>query len=273
MFFTGATSPKDNPHEYIASIDNLFHYYERCVAEKSESHCREGDDRRLPNGDAAIFTASMQGQHPLCDGVPLIVNTQGWIKGVGARLLMQLVSRIRPHHVVQLVSQKEGSLDFSDCCSSAILSSAIDETVSPNVVAVTERTHTCLIHLVDAIAASPTAFVLDHLFARSPLLTEDTICFAFSLQVSANERRTLQLTSYFGDPSTFSTYQVPWQRMRIRLMQHDVYPSQVMFALNASVVALAVDKQDLQLSEEARVVTALYCRQTAIAFMPLMTAY
>ncbi|KAG1048911.1 hypothetical protein G6F43_008731 [Rhizopus delemar] len=65
-FFLGATSPRSNPEYYLACISELIRHYRYHQSEEDE------------------------------DWVPLVVNTQGWISGVGYELLMSQIREIGP---------------------------------------------------------------------------------------------------------------------------------------------------------------------------------
>ena len=69
--FVGASSPKDDAMHYLSCIFQIFDtYMQRCMSGS-----------------------------PL----PLIVNTQGWVKGLGVPILMELIRYIRPSVLVQMV--------------------------------------------------------------------------------------------------------------------------------------------------------------------------
>ncbi|MCO5585001.1 hypothetical protein L7F22_038933 [Adiantum nelumboides] len=74
--FLGDTSPKNDPGTYIAAIQNLLASYRNSWASQ---------------------------------GVPLIVNTQGWVKGLGAQLLSQIEAIVEPSLILNI--SEEGDLN------------------------------------------------------------------------------------------------------------------------------------------------------------------
>mmetsp|Transcript_37938 Transcript_37938/g.43333 ORF Transcript_37938/g.43333 Transcript_37938/m.43333 type:complete len:602 (+) Transcript_37938:112-1917(+) len=76
-FFFGSTNSRNNPTTYLEMISDLLSFYTLYI----EEHC-SGDERKMP----------------------LIINTDGWIKGFGFEILTTLVQNIRPTFVLQLTS-------------------------------------------------------------------------------------------------------------------------------------------------------------------------
>lgn len=77
--FFGENSPRDDPETYVAAIHDLIEYF--------RSEVQEGQP------DAS-------GVH---HRVPLIVNTQGWIKGLGADLAARIEPLLRPTHIFDVI--------------------------------------------------------------------------------------------------------------------------------------------------------------------------
>ncbi|EPQ28063.1 uncharacterized protein PFL1_04390 [Pseudozyma flocculosa PF-1] len=78
--FVGDTSPKDDPASYVQAIEELVGWY-----------------RAEVQRDAATGQLT-----------PLVVNTQGWVKGLGADLGMRIETLLCPTHVYELVAPVEG---------------------------------------------------------------------------------------------------------------------------------------------------------------------
>lgn len=81
--FIGSTSPRSSPSHYLASVDSLFQTYRTEV--------------------------QTPGLEPLADNriseyIPLVVNTMGWVKGLGASLLESIEEIVQPTHVFELQS-------------------------------------------------------------------------------------------------------------------------------------------------------------------------
>lgn len=68
-YFFGDVSPKSNPDEYLNTFEALLGHYRAVCAPA---------------------------------GLPLVVNTQGWVRGIGLDLLRACIGAAAPHHVVQI---------------------------------------------------------------------------------------------------------------------------------------------------------------------------
>eukprot|EP00949_MAST-11_sp_MAST-11-sp1_P002756 g2756.t1 len=71
--FVGDISPRSNPDLYLASIDTLL-----------------------------LSFSTFLSQSGLAGRVPLVVNTHGWVKGLGHHLVEAIAARIGPNHFVKL---------------------------------------------------------------------------------------------------------------------------------------------------------------------------
>ncbi|KAF9436764.1 Polynucleotide 5'-hydroxyl-kinase grc3 [Entomortierella beljakovae] len=92
-FFVGNNTPKDDPDYYMECIKELVKTYYSEV-----SHTRkweETDDDYHSDDDED-------------DHIPLIINTQGWIKGMGYDLLLQLLDYTAPSHIYGFHSPSVG---------------------------------------------------------------------------------------------------------------------------------------------------------------------
>jgi len=85
-FFYGRISPKDDPSEYIKLIQLLFDHYQ--------------------NNFSSEF--------------PLVINQQGWVKGLGLSLLVDILRIVSPCYAIQMQSQEFESRNLSEDLSSAI---------------------------------------------------------------------------------------------------------------------------------------------------------
>ncbi|KAJ1961090.1 Polynucleotide 5'-hydroxyl-kinase grc3 [Dispira parvispora] len=75
----GDNSPRDNPDEYLAAIASLYHVY-----------CHELAGHPSPESDSTDSSCA----------IPLVINTQGWVKGLGYSLLLDMVDLISLTHTV-----------------------------------------------------------------------------------------------------------------------------------------------------------------------------
>ncbi|GAC98470.1 hypothetical protein PHSY_006064 [Pseudozyma hubeiensis SY62] len=77
--FVGDVSPRDDPESYVAAVLDLIEYFRAQV--------QPGD----PNEDG------------VSQRVPLVINTQGWIKGLGADLASRIEPMLRPTHIFDVI--------------------------------------------------------------------------------------------------------------------------------------------------------------------------
>lgn len=84
--FVGDVSPRDDPESYVAAVLDLIEYF-RAQIQPGDSN-EDGVSQR----------------------VPLVINTQGWIKGLGADLASRIEPMLRPTHIFDVVPR--GSSDL-----------------------------------------------------------------------------------------------------------------------------------------------------------------
>ena len=85
--YVGATSPRSSPAHYLAAIQALLETY------KLEVQTSMSDDEST---DTRVS-----------DVVPLVVNTMGWTKGLGADLNAKVEELAEPTHVFEIVGPEE----------------------------------------------------------------------------------------------------------------------------------------------------------------------
>ena len=79
--FFGSVSAKADPSSYVAAIASLLSQYETLAKKEYQ------DERN---------------QHE-CGAFPLVVNTSGWVKGMGFEILSSIVDAVKPGHIIQIV--------------------------------------------------------------------------------------------------------------------------------------------------------------------------
>lgn len=77
--FIGDVSPRDDPESYVAAVHDLIEYF--------RAEIQPGQ-----NGTSSEWQR-----------VPLVINTQGWIKGLGADLASRLEPMLRPTHIFDVI--------------------------------------------------------------------------------------------------------------------------------------------------------------------------
>ncbi|SNX87526.1 uncharacterized protein MEPE_06236 [Melanopsichium pennsylvanicum] len=84
--FIGDSSPKDDPESYVAAIYDLMVHFRHHIQPGSETSSNGIGKER----------------------VPLVINTMGWIKGLGAELAARLEPILRPTHIIDVVPRGGG---------------------------------------------------------------------------------------------------------------------------------------------------------------------
>lgn len=77
--FIGDVSPRDDPESYVAAVHDLMDFF-RARIQPGEPNENGGSHR-----------------------VPIVINTQGWIKGLGADLAARIVPILRPTHIFDVI--------------------------------------------------------------------------------------------------------------------------------------------------------------------------
>ncbi|KAK3846193.1 MAG: hypothetical protein J3R72DRAFT_380259, partial [Linnemannia gamsii] len=108
-FFVGNSTPRDDPDYYIACVKELVKTYYGEV-----SHTRSWDESDDYHSD------DDEEEH-----IPLIINTQGWIKGMGYDLLIQLLDYTAPSHIFGFHSPSNGDSNLPPSFFSTIREQAL----------------------------------------------------------------------------------------------------------------------------------------------------
>ncbi|CAE1264540.1 GRC3 [Acanthosepion pharaonis] len=186
--FFGEVSPEGNRNHYMMCIRSAINYY-----------------LRMP------------------ERLPLIINTMGWIKGPGKKMLDGIINMIPPDHVVLLNSVKE-RVNPSDLLPKNVMKNQwrFEGEASDRHVG-----STCNWDLT----------VLKSVVRNVEKMTK----------LSNADLRSLTILSYLGknwSPGVSLNHNVPykikWSSLAIHVCQEIVPPSQILYAINASVVALCI---------------------------------
>ncbi|KAG0272786.1 Polynucleotide 5'-hydroxyl-kinase grc3 [Linnemannia exigua] len=222
-FFVGNSTPRDDPDYYMTCLKELVKAYYGEV-----SHTRSWDESDDYHSD------DDEEEH-----IPLIINTQGWIKGMGYDLLIQLLDYTAPSHIFGFHSPSNGDSNLPPSFFSTIRDQALA-----------------------AGREQPT-----FLYVAAVVLGDDSNLSPFTKYHPA-DHRALALLSYFylkqenglaGDAEKgnrlvwdFTQALVvrrPWcwdwaHAKGVWVLFDQVPPSQILYALNASLVALTGDKEN-----------------------------
>ena len=86
--YIGSTTPKSSPSNYLSAIQALIQAYR----EEFQAHVVDNTDLDDPR---------------VADVIPLVVNTMGWTKGLGADLMSKIEDLIEPTHIVEVAAAQE----------------------------------------------------------------------------------------------------------------------------------------------------------------------
>ncbi|XP_024972951.1 polynucleotide 5'-hydroxyl-kinase NOL9 isoform X4 [Cynara cardunculus var. scolymus] len=158
-------------------------------------------------------------------GVPLIVNTPGWVKGIGYDLLVDMLKHIAPSHVVNIcISAKSKNLP-----SGAFWSQDGD------AGAVT------LIEINSARQDSLNRSVLVQKDSRHlrdlSIVTYFRQCFPSDMSISTIKEVARALAAH-------PPYEVPVSAVSIKHLHCEVPKDEIFYSLNATIVGLAVNSED-----------------------------
>ena len=102
-YFYGDISPKQDPEKYLRSTLALYSYFRQHGAQQqqaelpsiavSEGHVPQSPSPSVANAERQMTAAT-----------PLVINTNGWIRGLGLDVLIDILRHVTPTHVVQILS-------------------------------------------------------------------------------------------------------------------------------------------------------------------------
>lgn len=104
----GVNSGLEDPRAYLDAAKNLVQLYQ-CLRRGQTPEAPKGTTKRRKwrsEVAASQASAKAQGQEGFPQEMPLIINTMGWSKGLGADLERQIVQFVEPTHVICLSDGK-----------------------------------------------------------------------------------------------------------------------------------------------------------------------
>ncbi|KAJ3289046.1 Polynucleotide 5'-hydroxyl-kinase nol9 [Rhizoclosmatium sp. JEL0117] len=200
--YLGATSPKNDPDCYSASLSQLWKIYKARVS----------------------------------PDIPLVINTDGWVKGMGFDLLLHSLKEFRPTHLIQLglepSSTAASSKNIRDDLH-ALLNS--DKSLSPVKV----------IHAIghDETTSRPSKFNAADMrnLAMTAYFAQTKMNPSEPVWISSTKQALPKLWNFALNMTSKVPYSVPWKAIRVRFLNVEVPPSQTLIALNGSLVGLVAD--------------------------------
>eukprot|EP01124_Arcella_intermedia_P021940 TRINITY_DN3165_c0_g1_i5.p1 TRINITY_DN3165_c0_g1~~TRINITY_DN3165_c0_g1_i5.p1 ORF type:complete len:507 (+),score=126.01 TRINITY_DN3165_c0_g1_i5:879-2399(+) len=157
--------------------------------------------------------------------MPIIVNTHGWIKGVGYSILMRIIEMISPTDIIQLYNSKFPR-DSNPCETRDLEQRGFlpfhNELPAEHLV----TPKTIVLHSVCSVPVNETL-----------------------IKTSPSDERTLRIISYFKEAinNPLQTFSVPWHSLYFKFIVKTVPPSAALWALNGTIVALStIDPKTLK---------------------------
>ncbi|XP_015578649.1 polynucleotide 5'-hydroxyl-kinase NOL9 isoform X1 [Ricinus communis] len=199
-FFFGDVSSKRDPSTYLKYISTLCNYYrkEYCISNTSES------------------TAKTE--------LPLVVNTPGWVKGVGYDILVDMVKCIAPSHVVKInISSERKNLPAGAFW--------LDEDFCEEV------------NLIEINSARHDSFNRSVLVQKDARLLRDLRIMAYFRQCFSSSLNITTIKELANALASHPPYQVPISSIKIRHLHCQVPHTEIFYSLNASIVGLAVSSE------------------------------
>ncbi|XVE54883.1 hypothetical protein DITRI_Ditri03aG0118100 [Diplodiscus trichospermus] len=179
-FFFGDVSSKRDPSTYLKYIFTLYDYYrkEYCMFDKSKSPGRTE--------------------------LPLVVNTPGWVKGIGYEILVDMLKYISPTHVVKInISAESKNLPGGAFWSNGDCDG--------------------IVNIIEIKSARQDSFNRSQCFpSDKPITTIKELAYALA---------------------SHPPYEVPISCIKIRHLHCQVPSNEIYYSLNSTIVGLAVSSE------------------------------
>lgn len=232
--FFGDNSSKDKPELYIRCIQDVYKTY--------ADHSR--------------------------GKVPLIVNTQGWVKGMGVHLLLDVIRMVKPSHITQFNYTTEENIiknmpaiteEFLMNTPGWTFTDDADEEIGH------EDNQSDRTVYVDANEQSSCGLSFKPVVLQIDSTSESKGPDPSTSKFRPSDQRSLALLAYFSRIVTNNTinearesppavnitalmscipYQIPWNCVAVHVIHTEVPWDQILFSINASVVGLAKIERD-----------------------------
>ncbi|XP_057443033.1 polynucleotide 5'-hydroxyl-kinase NOL9-like [Lotus japonicus] len=198
--FFGDVSSKRDPTSYLNYVFAIYDYYrkEYCSLDKEENS-------------------------PMID-LPLIVNTPGWVKGVGYSVLVDMLKYICPTHVVKIsISSENKNLPAGQFW--------------------LDGEHNGTINLIEINSARQDSLNRSVLVQKDARLLRDLRIMAYFRQCFPSDSDISTIKELAHSLASHCPYEVPIASIKIQHLHREVPSSEMFYSLNASIVGLAVDSE------------------------------
>ncbi|XP_021855500.1 polynucleotide 5'-hydroxyl-kinase NOL9-like [Spinacia oleracea] len=202
-YFFGDVSSKRDPETYLNCIFALYDHYSK--------------DLRVSSKNASTGPAEL----------PLIINTPGWVKGLGFDILVDMLKHIAATHVVKInISSVRKNLPDG-----AFWLDELDE---------------CSVKLVEMTSARKDSYNRSVLVQKEARLIRELRLMAYFRQCFPSNMGITTIKELSLALASLTPYEVPISSIKIRHLHCEVPNSEVFYSLNAAIVGLAVSYADSQ---------------------------
>eukprot|EP01134_Creolimax_fragrantissima_P008075 CFRG8075T1 len=210
--FMGNSTPKSDPFVYVRGVRELMKRYHVIAAE-------------MAMGGATL---------------PLVINTHGWIKGVGLELVTKVISIANPTHVVQFIHEPSYQGNLNALAMPYLTSEYLESTTANLMRARLESSD----HDRPVFEQHVQTVIPTHSLAIMPPCTRRTI---ISSKYTNADLRQISFSKYFSCDG--KTYSVPISHVSISIMNEDVSPENVLYAINGCLIGLVSGSRDQNVCE------------------------
>ncbi|CAH8281519.1 unnamed protein product [Eruca vesicaria subsp. sativa] len=199
-FFYGDDSAKRDPKAYLQFVYTLFDYYQLHFCKSSENKTE----------------------------LPLVINTPGWVKGLGYHVLVDVLRYVSPSHVVKIM-----------------LKDPTERTLSKNLPSGLfwlDGYHDEIPHLIEIQSAYKVSFKRTAAEKHFRSMMRDARIIAyFKPCIKGKEVDTDKELSH--ELASLVPYEVPVSSVTISHLHCQIPSSEVFYSLNASIVGLGISSE------------------------------
>jgi polynucleotide 5'-hydroxyl-kinase GRC3/NOL9 len=216
--FVGSTSAKSSPDFYLECISALVETY-RLDIQRPQAQGLHPDSEEEAEGP----------RNRIASAVPLIINTPGWVKGMGRELLRQIEDEVQPTHVVE----------FENSDMDQVWSEPASSRPSNLVPLIIERAPSISLPTRYSAADHRAISMLSYFHSREKKVPISDITGRYEEEESQSRREWLTDLPLCAQP--------PWEVSWTEGLDHvvfigsgaeDVIPSEVLRVLNGAIVGL-----------------------------------
>ncbi|CAK8578378.1 unnamed protein product [Lathyrus sativus] len=198
--FFGDVSSKRDPSAYLNYIHSIYDYYHK--------------EYRIFDKGEKCYKILM----------PLVVNTPGWVKGVGYDVLVDMLKYICPTHIVKIgISTENKNLPAGKFW--------------------LDGEHDGTIKLLEINSARQDSLDRSVLVQKDARLMRDLRIMAYFRQCFPSGSDISTIKELARSLAFHCPYQVPIASIKIRHVHREVPSSEIFYSLNASIVGLAVESE------------------------------